>query len=196
MEAVEFMKQKDRMCDYYSDRQCMHDESGETCPAMSIDCEITTDKLEQLVAIVEQWAKEHPEKPEQERQKPEQERQKPEQDDIEGAIYREIISHKTRIENLKHDISVIWHNLDELADQIHALREKVDHATTTEQSQTPKPKRANKDVLLAAFPNARMDSNGVPRVCPRELYEHYHCSNWMWGCSVCKCAYWLAEVEK
>lgn len=64
MEAVEFIKQKDRMCDYYSDRQCTHDESGETCPAMSIDFEITTDELEQLVAIVEKWAKEHPEKPE------------------------------------------------------------------------------------------------------------------------------------
>lgn len=61
MEAVEFIRQKDRMCDYYSDRQCTHDDSGENCPAMSIDCEITTDKLEQLVAIVEKWAKEHPE---------------------------------------------------------------------------------------------------------------------------------------
>ena len=71
MEAVEFIKQKDRMCDYYSDRQCTHDESGETCPAMSIDCEITTDKLERLVAIVEKWAKEHPVKPKQERQGPE-----------------------------------------------------------------------------------------------------------------------------
>ena len=71
MEAVEFIKQKDRMCDYYSGRLCAHDDSGETCPAISIDCEITTDKPERLVSIVEQWAKEHPGKPEQERQKPE-----------------------------------------------------------------------------------------------------------------------------
>lgn len=61
MEVLEFMKQKNRMCDYYSGRTCAHDDSGETCPAMSIDCEITSDKLEQLVAIVEKWAKEHPE---------------------------------------------------------------------------------------------------------------------------------------
>lgn len=69
MEALEFMKQKDRMCEFYSGRTCTHDDSGETCPAMNIDCEITSDELERLVAIVEKWAKEHPGKPEQERQK-------------------------------------------------------------------------------------------------------------------------------
>lgn len=36
---------------------------------MNIECEITTDEPERLVAIVEKWAKEHPGKPEQERQK-------------------------------------------------------------------------------------------------------------------------------
>lgn len=71
MEALEFIKQKDRMCDYYCGEVCTHDDSGETCPARSIDCEITTDEPERLVAIVEKWAKEHPEKPEQEQQKPE-----------------------------------------------------------------------------------------------------------------------------
>ena len=202
MEAVEFIKQKDRMCDYYSDRQCTRDDSGENCPAMSIDCEITTDDLEQLVAIVEKWAKEHPEKPERERQKPERERKKPEQkrqnpeqDDIEGAIYREIISHKTRIENLECDVSVIWHNLEGLADQIHALREKVDHATTTEQSQTPKPKRTNKDVLLAAFPDALMDNDGIPHACPIRLDAHYNCDKFE-NCLRCRHTHWLAEVEE
>lgn len=33
---------------------------------MNIECEITTDEPERLVAIVEKWAKEHPGKPEQE----------------------------------------------------------------------------------------------------------------------------------
>ena len=66
MEAVEFIRQKDRMCNYYSGRTCTHDDSGETCPAMSIDCEITTDEPGRLVAIVEKWAKEHPEKTKQE----------------------------------------------------------------------------------------------------------------------------------
>lgn len=194
MEAVEFMKQKNRMCDYYVDG-CKRDGFCEICPAHDIDCEITTDKPEQLVAIVEQWVKEHPEKPEQEQQKPERERQKPEQkrqnpeqDDIEDAIYREIISNKTRIENLKYDVSVIWHNLDELADQIHALREKVDHATTTEQSQTPKPKRTNKDVLLAAFPN--VDTSA----CPKVLDMNYKCDKRKL-CAVCKHEFWNEEVK-
>lgn len=71
MEALEFIKQKIRMCNYYCGAMCTHDDSGENCPAMSIDCEITTDKPERLVAIVEQWVKEHSEKPEQEQQKPE-----------------------------------------------------------------------------------------------------------------------------
>ena len=191
------------MCGYYYGAACIHNDSGEICPAHDIDCEITTDKPEQLVAIVEQWVKEHPEKPEQEQQKPERERQKPEQkrqnpeqDDIEGAIYREIISHKTRIENLECDVSAIWHNLEGLADQIRALSEKVDHTPTTDPSQTPEPKRTNKDVLLAAFPNARMDDNGIPDICPRALDQNYNnCSDFA-DCSVCKCAYWLAEVEK
>ena len=172
MEAVEFMKQKNRMCDYYSGRTCTHDDSGETCPAMCIDCEITTDDLEQLVAIVEKWAKEHPGKPEQEQQKPGQEQQKPEhpeeaadvtkpkqdepcvktiQDNLEGAIYREIGSNNKRIENLEHDVFVMRNNLAILGDKIYALREKVDHTPTKEASQTPKPKRTNKDVLLAAL---------------------------------------------
>ena len=69
MEALEFIKQKDRMCDYYCGEVCTHDDSGETCPARSIDCEITTDEPERLVAIVEKWAKEHPGKPEQGQQK-------------------------------------------------------------------------------------------------------------------------------
>lgn len=202
METVEFMKQKNRMCDYYVDG-CTRDGFCEICPAHDIDCEITTDKPEQLVAIVEQWVKEHPEKPEQEQQKPERERQKPEQkrqnteqDDIEGAIYREIISHKTRIENLEYDVSVIRHNLEGLDDQIHALREKVDHATTTEQSQTSKPKRTNKDVLLAAFPRMVMDGD-VPVLCPRTMERDIHIQHCaVRSCDQCRHEYWLSEVEK
>lgn len=89
MEVLEFMKQKNRMCDYYVDG-CTRDGFCEICPAHDMDCEITTDKPEQLVAVVEQWAKEHPEEQEQERQKPEQESQKAEQEkrlrEMEGQI--------------------------------------------------------------------------------------------------------------
>lgn len=58
MEGLEFIKQKERMCDYYVDG-CTRDGFSEICPAHDMDCEITTDKPEQLVAVVEKWAKEH-----------------------------------------------------------------------------------------------------------------------------------------
>ena len=197
MEILEFLKQRRRMCDYYGDDACVCDVSRETCPALNIDCSFTTDKPEQLFAIVEQWAKEHPEEPAAATaHKNDEPCVKTIQDNLEGAIYREIVSHKTRIENLDHDVFVIRNNLAVLGEQIYALREKVYHTPTEEPSQTQEPKRTNKDVLLAAFPNAHIDNNGIPKVCPRELYEHYHCSDWMWGCSSCRRAHWLAEVEE
>ena len=59
-----------------------------------------------------------------------------------------------------------------------------------------KKKRTNKDVLLAAFPDARMDDNWTPDICPRAMDKNYNnCSDFA-DCSVCKCAYWLAEVEE
>ena len=196
MEAVEFIKQKDRMCDYYSDRQCTHDDSGETCPAMSIDCEITTDKLELLVGIVEKWAKEHPEETAAATtHKNDEPCVKTIQDQLEGAIYREIGSNKTRIDNLEHDVFVIRNNLAILDDRIYALSEKVDHTPTTEPSQTQEPKRTNKDALLAAFPNARMDYNGIPDMCPLVLDTQYDCNAFA-SCSFCKRTHWLAEVEE
>lgn len=196
MEVLEFMKQKNRMCDYYSGRTCTHDDSGETCPAMSIDCEITSDKLEQLVAIVEQWAKAHPEEAA-DATKPKNDEPcvKTIQDNLEGAIYRSIASNKTRIENLEYDVSVIRHNLAVLDDRIYALREEVDHTPAMEPSQTPEPKRTNKDVLLAAFPDAYVYPGGVPIACPPSLDKHYNCSKFK-SCEDCGCAHWLAEVEE
>lgn len=196
MEAVEFIKQKARMCDYYSGRTCTHDDSGETCPAMSIDCEITTDKLEQLVAIVEKWAKEHPEEAA-DATKPKNDEPcvKTIQDALEGAIYREIISHKTRIAKLEYDVSVIRHNLTELADQIYTLSAKVDHTPTAEPSQTPEPKRTNKDVLLKAFPDAYVSPDGIPMACPLSLDKHYECSKFK-NCEDCRTTHWPADAKE
>lgn len=196
MEVLEFMKQKNRMCDYYSGRTCTHDDSGETCPAMSIDCEITSDKLEQLVAIVEKWAKEHPEVTSA-ATNPENNEPcvKTIRDDLEGTIYRSIASNKTRIENLEYDVSVIRHNLAVLDDRIYALREEVDHTPTMEPSQTPEQKRTNKDVLVAAFPDVRMEDSGIPTVCPLSLCRHYNCSKFK-NCEECRRAHWLAEAQE
>ena len=209
MEAVEFLRNYNRMCSTI-------DKCSE-CPAVNMKCcELYTDEQAKLVEIVEQWAKEHPEETEQGQQKPEQGQQKPEhqeeeadvtkqkqyepcvktiQDNIEGAIYRAIASNKTRIEKLEYDVSVVRNNLAVLDDRIYALREKVDHTPTMEPSQTQEPKRTNKDVLLAAFPNARMDDKGIPYACPYRLDTHYNCDKFE-NCLRCRRAHWLAEVEK
>lgn len=197
MEVLEFIKQKDRMCDYYSGRSCTRDDSGETCPAMSIDCSFTTDTPEQLVAIVEQWAKEHPEETAAAtNHKNDEPCVKTIQDNLEGAIYRSIASNKTRIEKLEYDVSVIRHNLAVLDDRIYALREKVDHTPTMEPSQTPEPKRTNKDVLVAVFPDAYiLYPDGIPMACPLSLDKHYDCSKFK-NCGECGRTHWLAEAEE
>lgn len=196
MEALEFMKQKDRMCNYYCGEACTHDDSGETCPAESINCDISTDKTKTLVAIVEKWAKEHPEETA-DATKPKNDEPcvKTIQDALEGAIYRSIASNKTRIENLEYDVSVIRHNLAVLDDRIYALREEVDHTPTMEPSQTPEPKRTNKDVLLTAFPDACISPDGIPDACPLSLDKHYDCNKFP-NCLRCKRAHWLAESEE
>ncbi len=197
MEALEFMKQKDRMCNYYCGEACTHDDSGETCPAESINCDISTDKMEQLVAIVEKWAKEHPEEAaDATAPKNDEPCVKTMQDELGGAIYRSIASNKTRIENLEYDVSVIRYNLAVLDDRIYALREKVDHTPTEEPSQTQEPKRTNKDVLLAAFPDAYiLYPSGVPMACPLSLDKHYECSKFK-NCEECRTTHWPAESEE
>jgi hypothetical protein len=155
-----------------------------------------TDQPEQLVAIVEQWAKEHPEETAAATNPKNNEPcVKTIRDDLEGAIYRSIASNKTRIENLEYDVSVIRNNLTVLGDQIYALREKVYH-TTIEPSQTPEPKRTNKDVLLAAFPRMVMDGD-VPASCPRIMDRDIHIQHCAErSCDECRHEYWLAEADE
>lgn len=150
MEAVEFLQCYYKMCN-------SHVSGCAGCEAQEIDCELTTDEPEKLVAAVERWAKANPDGTEQEQQKLEHPEEaadatKPKQDEpcvktiqdqLEGAIYREIISHKTKIEKLEHDVSVMRNNLAELKDKTYkekqvevkkeqscgnnALEERVDH---------------------------------------------------------------------
>lgn len=202
MEALEFMKQKDRMCNYYCGEACTHDDSGETCPAESINCDLSTDHPEQLVAIVEKWAKEHPEEAaDATAPKNDEPCVKTMQDELGGAIYRSIASNKTRIENLEYDVSVIRYNLAVLDDRIYALRTKVDHTpamepSQTEPSQTQETKRTNKDVLFAAFPRMVMDGD-VPASCPRIMDRDIHIQHCAGrSCEACRHEYWLAGAEE
>lgn len=215
MEAVEFIKQKDRMCDYYSDRQCTHDDSGENCPAMSIDCGITTDKLEQLVAIVEKWAKEHPEETE-------QGQQKQEQNDAENhRTTSNELSIEDRIGILEQDMRIVQNFLYEGVVRVrhghwkryedcgvtrcsvcdYSVEEYIEfrycpYCGSKMDESVDKQKRTNKDALLEAFQNARVDDNEIPDICPRALDKNYNNCNDFSDCSDCKCAYWLAEDEE
>ena len=195
MEVLEFIKQKERMCDYHCGKACTNDDSGEICPAYNINCDTMTDQPEQLVAIVEKWAKEHPEEA--------ADATKPKNDDPcattiqdapEGAIYREIISHKTRIDNLEYDVSVIRQSAAKMADTIYALNAKVDYTLKMKPSQTPEPKRTN--VLLAAFPRMVMDGD-VPASCPRIMDRDIHIQHCAGrSCDECRHEYWLAEADE
>lgn len=66
---------------------------------------------------------------------------------------------------------------------------------STEPSQTPEPKLTNKDVLLAAFPDACISPDGIPDACPLSLDKHYDCNKFP-NCLRCKRAHWLAESEE
>lgn len=52
MDVIEFVKQRNRMCDYYIDCN--------DCPASYYDECSSINVISKLVPIVEQWAKEHP----------------------------------------------------------------------------------------------------------------------------------------
>lgn len=189
MEASEFLQCYYKMCN-----SCVSGCHG--CEAQEIDCELTTDEPENLVEAVERWAKAHPEEAA-DATKPKQDEPcvKTIPDNLEGAIYRAIASNKTRIEKLEYDVSVVRNNLAVLDDRIYALREKVDHTPTMEPSQTPEPKRTNKDVLLEAFPDAYVCPGGVPLACPLSLDKHYECSKSK-NCEECRTTYWPAEAKE
>ena len=155
MKAVEFIKQRNRMCGYYNNTP----EGCYMCPAFNAayhkDCEITTDNPERLVAIVEKWAKEHPEETEQERQEPEH----PEKSSDLHAIINAL---EDRIDKLDEKVSneaLIFREVSKRNQDAH--RQLADRITVLEKDPVEsmnEPKRTNKDVLLAAFPNAERKS--------------------------------------
>ena len=55
MDAVKFIKERNRMC------QSLH--SCDKCPLVAMPCkniECMTNKIEEIVSIIEEWSKEHP----------------------------------------------------------------------------------------------------------------------------------------
>lgn len=61
------------------------------------------------------------------------------------------------------------------------------------------PAKTRKSVLLAQYPNARIDSQGIPCICPASVYGDEVCPNktedWKTLCYDCRCKFWTQEVE-
>ena len=186
MEAVEFLRNYDRMCSTI-------DKCSE-CPAVNMKCcELYTDEQAKLVEIVEKWAKEHPEGTEQEQQKPEH----PEESIDLHAI---IDGLEDRFEKLDDKVSyeaLLFRALTKQNQAAHIhLSDRIDALEKYHVESMNEPKRTNKDVLLAAFPRMVMDGS-VPVLCPRTMDRDIniqHCA--VRSCDQCRHEYWLAEVEE
>lgn len=185
-EMVRIIREKDRMCNTY---ECAK------CRAASIDCDFysANKDLAKLIQIVDAWSIEHPDK-----------EQQKEQSCGNNALEERVDHLKKCFDEMNERLTCFIHDtVDEVqAIKKHAehqdefMQTKCVHVDSDEVESMNEPKRTNKDVLLAAFPNAHMDDNGTPDICPRALDKNYNnCSDFA-DCSVCKCAYWLAEVEE
>lgn len=116
MEAAEFLRTHQRMCNCYSD-------CNNGCPARCMShCGIDTNEPERLVSIVEFWRNGHP----QESQKNAENYAKKIQEDLDGAIYRSLILNKERIDNLDNNLVTIQHNMAGLEVKIATLANAMD----------------------------------------------------------------------
>lgn len=61
MDALKFIEERNRMCDYYKYKKGCEDECCD-CPAFDIMCSSVQFMTSECIAVVEQWAKEHPRK--------------------------------------------------------------------------------------------------------------------------------------
>ena len=179
MEAVEFIRTLQKLCE---GKGCDY------CPLHDIDrCDVRyVEDPEETVRIVEEWAAE-------------QERKKTEHPEESSDLHAIIDELEYRIDKLEKKVSneaLIFREVSKrnqgshrkLADRIAALEEY--HVESMNEQ-----KRTNKDALLAAFPNARMDNDGIPYACPNRLDAHYNCDKFE-NCLRCRHTHWLAEVEE
>ena len=187
-EMVWIIRERDRMCNTY---ECAE------CRAASIDCDFysANKDLAKLIQIVDAWSIEHPDKEQQEEVKKEQ--------SCGNNELEERVDHlKKCFDEMNERLTCFIHDtVDEVqAIKKHAehqdkfMQTKCVHVDSEEVESMNEPKRTNKDVLLAAFPDARMDDNGIPYACPNHLVAHYNGDKFE-SCLRCRNTYWLAEVH-
>ena len=188
-EMVWIIREKDRMCNTY---ECAE------CRAKSINCDFysANKDLAKLIQIVDAWSIEHPDKEQQVEVKKEQ--------SCGNNALEERVDHlKKCFDEMNERLTFFIHDtVDEVqAIKKHAehqdkfMQTKCVHVDSEEVESMNEPKRTNKDVLLAAFPDARMDDNGIPYACPINIVAHYNCDKFE-SCLRCRNTYWLAEVEE
>ena len=188
-EMGRIIRERDRMCKTY---ECAE------CRAASIDCDFsfTNKDLSKLIQIVDAWSIEHPDKEQQAEVKKEQ--------SCGNNALEERVDHlKKCLDEMNERLTCFIHDtVDEVqAIKKHAehqdefMQTKCVHVDSEEVESMNEPKRTNKDVLLAAFPDARMDNDGIPDCCPLMLYAHYNCDKFE-NCLHCRHTHWLAEVEE
>ena len=188
-EMVWIIREKDRMCNTY---ECAE------CRAKSINCDFysANKDLAKLIQIVDAWSIEH-------QDKEQQVEVKKEHSCGNNALEERVDYLKKCCDEMNERLTCFIHDtVDEVqAIKKHAehqdkfMQTKCVHVDSAEVEPMNEPKRTNKDVLLAAFPNARMDDNGIPYACPNRLDAHYDCDKFE-NCFRCRHTHWLAEVEK
>lgn len=187
-EMVRIIREKDRMCNTY---ECAE------CRAVSIDCDFCSANkdLAKLIQIVDAWSIEHPDK--------EQVEVKKEQSCGNNALEERVDHLKKCFDEMNGRLTRFIHDtVDEVkAIKKHAehqdefMQTKCVHVDSEEVESMNEPKRTNKDVLLAAFPDTSMDNDGIPNVCPNLLDAYYNCDKFE-NCLRCRHTHWLAEVEE
>lgn len=188
-EMVRIIREKDRMCNTY---ECAE------CRAESIVCDFysANKDLEKLIQIVDAWSIEHPDKEQQVEVKKEQ--------SCGNNTLEERVDHLEKCcDEMNEKLTCFIHDTVDEVQAIKKLAEHQDefmqtkcvHVDSAEVESMNEPKRTNKDVLLAKFPDALMDNNGIPYACPNRLDAHYNCDKFE-NCFRCRHIHWLAEVEE
>lgn len=188
-EMVRIIREKDRMCNTY---ECAE------CRARGIDCNFDANNkdLAKLIQIVDAWSIEHQDKEQQVEVKKEQSCGNNTLEERVDNLEKCCNEMNERLTRFIHDTVDEVQEIKKHAEhQDKFMQTQCVHVDSQEAESMNEPKRTNKDVLLAAFPNASMDDNGIPDACPIRLDTHYNCDKFE-NCLRCRHAHWLAEVEE
>lgn len=188
-EIGRIIRERDRMCKTY---ECAE------CRAIGIDCnfEANNKDLAKLIQIVDAWSIEHPDKEQQVEVKKEQSCGNKELEERVDHLKKCFDEMNERLTCFIHETVYEVQAIKKYAEhQDEFMQTKCVHVDSAEVESMNEPKRTNKDVLLAAFPDARMDDNGIPYACPINFVARHNCDKFE-TCLHCRRTHWLAEVEK